>query len=104
MSRFILPLVVLTLVAACGDPPTKENPVPKAVAKPAAAATQTPTATTTKKLDAVVRARSTRPSTVCTRYRAKLALAQTSAAGNGTSAAAKAKLASLRTLVADACE
>jgi len=102
MLRFILPFVVLAIVTACGDPPTKESPVPKVAAKPAMSTTQTPTAT--KKVAAGVRARSARPSTVCTRYRAQLAAAQRSAAANPRSAAAKAKVASLQTLVTDACE
>ena len=102
MPRFMLPLVAMAVAAACSGEPTKENPVPKVAAKPALATA--PTAATAKKVSAVVRARSARPSTVCTRYRAQLALAQKSGAGTATSAAAKSKVASLRTLVADACE
>ena len=102
MPRFILPFVVLAILAACGDPPTKESPVPKVAAKPALSTTQTPTAT--KKLAASVRGRSARPSTVCTRYRAQLAAAQRAAAANPSSATAKAKVTSLQTLVTDACE
>ena len=102
MPRFMLPLIALAVVAACGDPPTKENPVPKVAAKPAQSTTQTPDAT--KKLGATLRARSAKPSTVCTRYRARLATAQTSAAAHPSSATAKAKVTSLQTLVTDACE
>lgn len=101
MPRLMLPLVALAVLAACGDPPTKENPVPKVAAKPAVAATQTSAA---KKPDATLRARSTKPSTVCTRYRARLAAAQTSATANPSSATAKAKITSLQTLVTDACQ
>ena len=105
MPRFMLPFVAVAIVAACGGEPTKESPVPSVVAKPALAAAKAPAATATaKKADAVVRARSTRPSTVCTRYRARLAAAQTALTANPNSPAAKAKTASLRTLVADACE
>ena len=100
MPRFMLPLVAMAVAAACSGEPTKENPVPRVAAKPALATA--PTSATAKKVDAVVRGRSARPPTVCTRYRAQLALAQTS--GNATSAAAKSRVASLRTLVADACE
>src|SRR5512141_55695 len=102
MPRFMLPLIALALVAACGDPPTKENPVPKVAAKPAMAATQT--ASTAKKPAAVLQTRSVKPSTVCTRYRARLATAQTSAAAHPSSATAKAKVTSLQTLVTDACQ
>jgi len=102
MPRLMLPLIALAVLAACGDPPTKENPVPKVAAKPAASTTQTPGAT--KKLGAALHARSAKPSTVCTRYRARLAAAQTSAAANASSAAAKAKVTSLQTLVTDACQ
>ena len=102
MSRFMLPLIALALVAACGDPPTKESPVPKVAAKPAASATQTPGAT--KKPGAALHMRSAKPSTVCTRYRARLAFAQTSAAASPSSATAKRKVTSLQTLVTDACQ
>lgn len=102
MPRFMLPLIALALVAACGDPPTKENPVPKVAAKPAMAATQT--ASAAKKPAAALQTRSVKPSTVCTRYRARLATAQTSAAASPSSAAAKAKVTSLQTLVTDACQ
>lgn len=102
MPRLMLPLVALAVLAACGDPPTKENPVPKVAAKPAVAATQT--ASSAKKPEAALRARSTKPSTVCTRYRARLAAAQTSATANSSSATAKAKVTSLQTLVTDACQ
>ena len=103
MPRFMLPFVAVAIVAACGGEPTKESPVPAVAAKPALAAAKTPAATA-KKADAVVRARSTRPSTVCTRYGARLAAAQTALTANPNSPAAKAKVASLQTLVADACE
>ena len=102
MPRLMLPLVALAVLVACGDPPTKENPVPKVAAKPAASTTQTPGVT--KKLGAALHARSVKPSTVCTRYRARLATAQTSAAAHPSSATAKAKVTSLQTLVTDACQ
>ena len=103
MPRFIVPFVVLAiLLAACGDPPTKESPVPKVAAKPEMSTTQTPSAA--KKPVATLRARSVKPSTVCTRYRAQLAAAQRSTAANPSSATAKTKIKSLQTLVTDACE
>lgn len=105
MPRFMLPLVAVALVASCSGEPTKENPIPNVAAKPALAAAKAPTATATaKKPQAAVRARSTRASTVCTRYRARLAAAQTSVGANPTSALAKAKVTSLHNLVTDACE
>jgi hypothetical protein len=103
MPRFMLPLIALTILAACGDAPTKESPVPNVAAKPAASTAQTPSA---KKpaATATLHARSVKPSTVCTRYRAQLAAAQRSTAANPSSATAKAKVKSLQTLVTDACE
>jgi hypothetical protein len=103
MPRFMLPLVAVAFAASCSGEPTKESPVPSVAAKPALAAAHTPAASP-KKVDALVRGRSAGLSTVCTRYRARLAAAQTALSANPNSAAAKAKVASLRTLVADACE
>jgi len=102
MPRFIVPFVALAILAACGDPPTKESPVPKVAAKPEMSTTQTPG--TTKKLGVALHARSAKPSTVCTRYRGQLAAAQRSTAANPSSATAKTKIKSLQTLVTDACE
>jgi hypothetical protein len=102
MHRFMLPLIALAILAACGDPPTKESPVPNVAAKPAASTTQTPSAA--KKPPATLHARSVKPSTVCTRYRARLLTAQTSAAANPGSVLAKTKVKNLQTLVTDACE
>jgi hypothetical protein len=104
MPRFMLPLIAVAFVASCSGEPTKENPVPAIAAKPALAAVKVPAAATAKKPDAVVRARSTRTSTVCGRYRAQLAAAQAAVTRNPTSALAKAKVASLQHLVTDACE
>jgi hypothetical protein len=101
MRRVILPFVVVAIIAACGDPPTKESPLPKAAAKPALSAVQAPSPT--KKPSASVRSRSARPSTVCTRYRRQLTAADRAAGANPT-AAAKAKVTSLQTLVTDACQ
>ena len=103
MPRFMLPLVAVALVASCSGEPTKESPIPNVAAKPALAAAKAPTATA-KKPEAAVRARSTRASTVCARYRARLAAAQTSVGANPASALAKAKVTSLHNLVTDACE
>jgi hypothetical protein len=104
MPRFMLLLVAVAVVASCSGEPTRENPVPAVAAKPALAAVKVPAAAAAKKPAAVVRVRSTRPSTVCGRYRAQLAAAQAPVTRDPTSALARAKVASLRNLVADACE
>jgi hypothetical protein len=104
MPRFMLPLIALTILAACGDAPTKESPVPNVAAKPAASTAQTPSAAKKPAATATLHARSVKPSTVCTRYRARLLAAQTSATANPGSVLAKTKVKSLQTLVTDACE
>ncbi len=106
MRRSVLSLVVLLGLAACGDEPTKESPLPKPAATLDASKKATP-ATAAKPTNAPkarsLTARSARASTVCTRYRTKLTAVQRQLAANPGSAVLKQRQASLQSLVTDAC-
>jgi hypothetical protein len=99
-------LVLLVGLAACGDEPTKESPLPKPTPTADASKKATPTAAkpTPAKKAAPVTARSVRASTVCTRYRTRLAATQRQLAANPGSVVLKRRQASLQSLVADACQ
>jgi hypothetical protein len=112
MRRSLLSLTVLALaLPACGDEPTKESPITPKTAKPAAAVTATAgtdgkaaKAGAVKPSISLRSARSSAPSTVCTRYQAQLNAAKAKLAAAPTVAALQTKVTNLQTLVADACE
>jgi len=102
----VLSLLLAVGVAACGDEPTKESPLPKPAATSDASKKPTPTAakTTTAKKATLLSARSARASTVCTRYRTRLTAVQRQLAANPGSVVLKQRETSLKSLVADACQ
>jgi hypothetical protein len=107
MRRSLLSLVVLVGLAACGDEPTKESPLPKPAATLDAAKKATPAAavkpTNAKKSGGLAK-RSARSSTVCSRYRTRLTAVQRQLSANPGSVVLKHRQASLQSLVADACQ
>jgi hypothetical protein len=105
MRRSLLSLVVLLGLAACGDEPTKESPLPKPAATLDAkkATPPAPAKPTSAQKGRSLTARSARASTVCTRYRTKLTAVQRQLAANPGSAVLKQRQASLQSLITDAC-
>lgn len=114
MRRSLLSLTVLALaLPACGDEPTKESPVTPKTAKAAAAvAATTADGKAGAKAGAVkpsislrsASARSSAPSTVCTRYQTQLNAAKAKLAAAPNVAALKTKATNLQALIADACQ
>jgi hypothetical protein len=113
MRRSLLSLTLLALaLPACGDEPTKESPVTPKTAKPAAAVAATTDGKAGAKAGAVkpsislrsASARSSAPSTVCTRYQTRLSAAKAKLAAAPNVAALKTKATSLQALVTDACQ
>ena|SRR5690242_12876137 len=102
----LLSLLVAAGVAACGDEPTKESPLPKPTPALDASKKAAPTAAkpTAAKKASPVTARSARASTVCSRYRTRLTAVQRQVAGNPGSVVLKQRQTSLQSLVADACQ
>jgi hypothetical protein len=110
MRRSLLSITLLALaLPGCGDEPTKESAIAPKTAKPSAAVTAT---SGTDKAGAVkpsislrsASARSSAPSTVCTRYRAQLNVAKAKLASAPSATTLKAKVTNLEALVADACQ